>query len=67
MLEQTVFGCNAIMLVSLAGYKKFRKFSKDDLELRSIYLKDKNDLTKWLNVYVPSKNGLWLPLKSDAK
>jgi DNA-binding Lrp family transcriptional regulator len=61
MLEQPVFGCNALMIVSVGGFKKMRKISPDDLELRSIYLRDKKDLIRWLDDYKPNKNGLWLP------
>lgn len=61
MLEQLIFGCNTLMIVSLGGFKKIRKISPEDLELRSIYLKDKNDLIRWIDDYIPNKNGLWLP------
>jgi hypothetical protein len=61
MLEQPVFGCNALMIVSLGGFKKMRKISQDALQLRSIYLRDKKVLIKWLDDYKPNKNGLWLP------
>ncbi len=60
MLEQPMFGCNAAMIVSLAGFTETYKISKDALEMRGIYLKEKSDLTKWLKGYVPNKNGLWL-------
>lgn len=60
MLEQPLFGCNAAMIVSLAGFTETHKISKHDLEMRSMYLKEKSDLTKWLKGYVPNKNGLWL-------
>lgn len=61
MLEQPIFGCNTLMVVSLGGFKKLHKIRAEDLELRSIYLRDKNDLIKWLDDYLPNKNGLWLP------
>lgn len=60
MLEQPLFGCNAAMIVSLAGFTETHKISKHDLEMRSMYLKEKSDLTKWLKGYVPNKNGLWI-------
>lgn len=61
LLEQPVFGCNALMVVSLGGFKKMRKISPNALQLRSIYLRDKKDLIKWLDDYKPNKNWLWLP------
>ncbi|MHA2407219.1 MAG: restriction endonuclease [Candidatus Ranarchaeia archaeon] len=61
ILEQLMFGCNTLMIVSLGGFKKLHKISAEDLELRSIYLRDKYDLIKWLDDYLPNKNGLWIP------
>ncbi len=60
MIEQPIFGCNAAMIVSIEGFTKTQKISANALEMRGIYLKDKTDLTKWLNGYIPNKNGLWL-------
>jgi HJR/Mrr/RecB family endonuclease len=39
ILEQPMFGCNAAMIVSLAGFTETYKLSKNALEMRSIYLK----------------------------
>ncbi len=61
ILEQPVFGCNAVMIVSTGGFKKLRKISPDQLELRGVYLRDKADLIKWIDDYKPNKDGLWLP------
>jgi restriction endonuclease Mrr len=61
MLEKETFGCNAAMIVSMGGFKDMKKINNEDLLLRSIYLRDKEDLIKWLYDYKPNENGLWLP------
>lgn len=61
MLEKEIFGCNAAMIVSVGGFKDIRKINSEDLQLRGIYLRDKDDLIRWLDDYKQNKNGLWLP------
>ena len=59
--ERPSFGWTAALIVSLIGFKDFRKYERSDLALKGIELKQKSDLLRWLKDYKPNKNGLWLP------
>ncbi|WP_438463413.1 restriction endonuclease [Marinomonas sp. PE14-40] len=61
--EKHRFGWTAAMIVSIVGFKRFRKYTRQDVANLGIYLKDKDDLLAWLNEYEESPNGLWLPSK----
>lgn len=62
--ERHDFGWSAAMVVSIVGFKKFRKYTVEDIRNLGIFLKDRNDLLKWLVEYKENKNGLWVP-KND--
>ena len=49
------------MVVSISGFRDFKKNTDRDLTLLGVNLKGKADLDKWLADYVPSENGLWVP------
>ena len=62
--EKNRFGWTAAMIVSIVGFKKFRKYTRQDVANLGIYLKDRDDLLVWLNEYEENPNGLWLPSKA---
>lgn len=59
--ERKDFGWSAGMVVSVVGFKKFRKYTVEDIRNLGIFLKDRDDLLQWLNEYKESENGLWIP------
>lgn len=59
--ERETFGWHAGMIVSIAGFKDFKKYTPERIRLKGIELKDKDDLLRWLKDYKQSRNGLWLP------
>lgn len=59
--ERSRHGWTAAIIVSIAGFKKFRKYSLSDVANLGIYLKGREDLINWLEEYNQSPNGLWLP------
>ena len=65
--EKTKYGWNAAMIVSVVGFKDIKKYTKRDIEMMGIYLKDRDDLRKWLQDYQPNKGGLWLPDPRKSK
>lgn len=62
--ERDKYGWTAAMVVSIVGFKEFRKYSKEDIQNRGIYLKNRDDLLKWLSEYKENKNGLFVPNNS---
>jgi hypothetical protein len=60
-LERPEYGWHAAMIVSLVGFTETRKILRQDLELRGIMLRDREDLLRWLDDYKPNPNGLYLP------
>jgi restriction endonuclease Mrr len=60
--EQSKFGWSAVMIVSIVGFKKFRKYTMEDIHNMGIYLKDKEDLITWLDEYKENENGLYVPV-----
>jgi len=61
--EQPKYGWTAAMVVSIVGFKQFRKYSREDIQNMGIYLKNRDDLLIWLNEYKENKNGLFVPIK----
>ena len=59
--EREKFGWHAAMIVTLVGYKNLKKWSREQLEMKGIYLKDKDELLRWLKDYKQNEDGLWLP------
>lgn len=59
--ERPRFGWHAAMIVTVAGAKEFRKYSKEELRLKGIWIKDRSDLERWLEGYRYLPSGLWLP------
>lgn len=59
--EREKFGWHASIIVSAVGFKKFRKYSKTELNLRGVWLKDRDALFRWISDYRPNDQGLWLP------
>ena len=46
---------------SAVGFKKIRNYSKTELDLRGVWLKDRDALLRWIADYRPNDQGLWLP------
>ena len=59
--ERDKFGWHAGMIVTVAGYKKFSKWTPQELKMKGLELKDRNDLLRWLRDYKQNAQGLWLP------
>lgn len=59
--ERPHFGWNAALIVSLVGFKDFKKYDRQSLALKGVDLKEREDLLRWLKDYKPNSNGLWLP------
>ena len=59
--EKKDYGWSAAMVVSIVGFKKFKKYSVDDIRNMGIYLKDREDLLKWLDEYEENQSGLLVP------
>jgi len=59
--ERPDHGWHAAMIVSAAGFARFQKWTPEQISLKGIELKDRDDLTKWLTDYKRSPGGLWLP------
>src|SRR5262249_45987360 len=60
--ERDKFGWAVGMLVAPGGVSNFRKFKRNgEIEMKGVFVKQKQDVLKWLNDYRPSKDGLWLP------
>ncbi len=62
--EKPKHGWTAAMIVSIVGFKNFKKYTRQDVANLGIYLKDRDDLLAWLSEYEESPNGLWLPPES---
>jgi HJR/Mrr/RecB family endonuclease len=61
LAERKRMGWHAVMVVSTYGFASFRKYSRDYLRSMRVYLKDRDDLVRWLSEYRPKGSGLWLP------
>jgi hypothetical protein len=59
--ERERYGWHAAIIITLSGFKDFKTWSHYEVELRGVYLKDRDDLLSWLNDYKQNENGLWLP------
>jgi hypothetical protein len=51
---------HAVIVVPV-GFQNIRNYNKNDLKIRGIDLRDKQNLIQSLEGYKPLKNGLWLP------
>lgn len=61
LMEKPNIGWDSAIIVSLAGFKDFKKISVDNISYHGVKLKDHQDVERWLDDYIPHKNGLWLP------
>jgi hypothetical protein len=59
--EEPQWGWRAAIIVSLAGFSEFKKTTTMQLGTRSVVLRDKSDLLRWLGQYELKDGGLWLP------
>lgn len=61
MMEKQRYGWHAAIIVTLSGYKDLQKCTREQVEMMGVYLRDRNDLLRWLTDYKQTKSGLWLP------
>ncbi len=59
--ERERFGWNAALIVTVGGFRDFEKWSREELELKGLFLKERDDLLRYLDGYKQHANGLWLP------
>jgi hypothetical protein len=59
--EKEKHGWNAAMIVTVGGFCEFDKWSREELEMKGLFLKDRQDLLRYLDGYEQSAGGLWLP------
>lgn len=59
--ERERFGWNAALVVTVGGFSDFEKWSREELALKGLFLKDRDDLLRYLDGYKQHANGLWLP------
>jgi len=59
--ERERFGWNAALVVTVGGVSDFEKWSREELALKGLFLKDRDDLLRYLDGYKQHANGLWLP------
>lgn len=60
-LERAKYGWNATLIVSVTGFKEFRKSTRRQFEMMGVFLRDEGDLQKWLKEYRLNNGRLWLP------
>lgn len=65
--ERSKYGWSAAMIVSVHGFKKFAKYTSEDLVGMQINLRDKTDLTRWLKDYKSTPSGLLVPAKPSGE
>lgn len=61
MGERDRLGWNAALVVTVGGFRDFEKWSREELALKGLFLKDRDDLLRYLDGYKQHANGLWLP------
>jgi DNA-binding CsgD family transcriptional regulator len=59
--EKERFGWSAAIIVTVGGFKDFEKWSREELALKGLFLKERDDLFRYLEGYKQHPNGLWLP------
>lgn len=59
--ERPRYGWHAALIVSVVGFKQFRKFTGRQFEMLGVSLADEHDLHKWLQEYRLDNGRLWLP------
>lgn len=59
--ERERFGWHAAMIVTVGGFKDMEKWTREEMELKGLLLRDREDLLCYLEGYKQNENGLWLP------
>lgn len=57
-LEKPRHGWGQGLIISVVGFRKLRNYSRNQLILMGIHLKDESDLQTWLKEYRPANGGL---------
>jgi hypothetical protein len=63
--ERDRYGWHAAMIVTVEGFTDFEKWNREELKMKGIELREKQDLLRWLRDYKQNENGLWLSKSSD--
>lgn len=64
--EREKYGWHAAVIVTASGFTEFEKWNREELRLKGLELRDKNDLISWLDNYQERESGLWLPAPKKA-
>jgi transcriptional regulator with XRE-family HTH domain len=61
--ERPRYGWHVAMIVSSVNFTAFRKkgYSREELALKGVELRNQEAVKVWLEEYEPNANGLWLP------
>jgi len=59
--ERESVGWHAAMIVTVGGFKDMEKWTREEMELKGLVLRDRDDLLRYLDGYKQNENGLWLP------
>jgi restriction endonuclease Mrr len=59
--EKSTFGWHMAMIVTVGRFTEMDKYTRDELRMMGISLKDGEDVKKWLHDYKFKDSGLWLP------
>ncbi len=59
--ERTTFGWHMAMIVTVGRFTDMEKYTRDELKMMGISLKDGDDVKQWLSNYKFKESGLWLP------
>jgi hypothetical protein len=59
--EKSTFGWHMAMIVTVGRFTEMEKYTRDDLKMMGISLKDGQDVKRWLHDYKFKESGLWLP------
>jgi hypothetical protein len=59
--EKTTYGWHMAMIVTVGRFTDIEKYTRDNLKMMGISLKDGEDVKRWLSNYKFKETGLWLP------
>ena len=66
LAEKSTFGWHMAMIVTVAGFTDMEKYTRYQLRMMGISLKDSTDVKRWLEDYRFKDSGLWLPKSGIA-
>ncbi len=60
-IEKPLHGWHLAMIVSVVGFKEIKKYTRLELSMKGVELRDREAVVSWLRDYKPTDRGLWLP------